>query len=770
MSSFEKLFEEATGWLPHSWQTRFAMNADFPEVLSIPTGLGKTEGYVLMWLWKRFYAEETEKCPRRLVICLPQRSLVDQTKKRIETILDNLKRFEHRAKLKEVKIETLMGGNISKDWIRHPEDSMIIVGTQDQLLSRALNRGYVENPYVWPIHFAWLNNDCLWVMDEIQLMNSGLSTSVQLQAFRDKLETFGSVHTIWVSATPSCHALQTVDRKKDIDDYNVFSLSSEEETQQSKLLQAKKSLTPFEGKAITAETLLRLYKPNTLMLVIVNQVKRAQEIYRKLSKALKKKDIPLGLLHSRFRHEERKDKVDTFLDKGWKGILVTTQVVEAGIDISADTLVTEVSSWPSFVQRCGRCNRFGNQDGQIFWFDPGDKEKDLFPYSLSEIQETRKNLAELTEANPCALKQIPFRIPVARPVLRKKDLLELFSTERDLSGGFLDISPYVRNSTDEDIYVAFRPFDKKSASCKSPVPIDDEDLPSEIQHKIDPREIVSVRISHLRGLLKKNYGWRKAHKQWEKVFADDLVPGMTLILDQCKGGYHSDEGWTGEAKHIPQDLNLDLERSNIDDEDGRTFSANKFVTLDQHSREAEEEMGKLLASLPLVNEHQEVLLTATLHHDIGKAHPAFQEMLTRELPPGDEMRNKIWAKSKYYSKMEERPGFRHEVASMLQRRKEGASPLEQYLILAHHGKVRTRIQPRLTIEKIPDTSETRFACGVWDGDELKGDYGEICFDAMDFGENSWAQIYENLLDEHGPFRLAYLESLVRIADWRASNR
>ena len=41
------------------------------------------------------------------------------------------------------------------------------------LLSRALNRGYGMSRYRWPMHFGLLNNDCLWVMDEVQLMGRG---------------------------------------------------------------------------------------------------------------------------------------------------------------------------------------------------------------------------------------------------------------------------------------------------------------------------------------------------------------------------------------------------------------------------------------------------------------------------------------------------------------------------------------------------------------------------------------------------------------------
>ena len=52
------------------------------------------------------------------------------------------------------------------------------------LLSRTLNRGYAASRARWPVEFGLLNNDCLWVLDEVQLMGSGLVTTAQLDAFR----------------------------------------------------------------------------------------------------------------------------------------------------------------------------------------------------------------------------------------------------------------------------------------------------------------------------------------------------------------------------------------------------------------------------------------------------------------------------------------------------------------------------------------------------------------------------------------------------------
>ena len=77
--------------------------------------------------------------------------------------------------------------------------------------SRALNRGYAASRFHWPIDFGLLNNDCLWVFDEPQLMANGVSTSAQLAGLRQALGTFGECPSVWMSATLEPGWLDTID-------------------------------------------------------------------------------------------------------------------------------------------------------------------------------------------------------------------------------------------------------------------------------------------------------------------------------------------------------------------------------------------------------------------------------------------------------------------------------------------------------------------------------------------------------------------------------
>src|SRR3546814_201046 len=115
-----------------------------------------------------------------------------------------------------VSVHVLMGGEPDlKSWAEYPEEDMILIGTQDMLLSRALMRGYGMSRYQWPVHFALLHNDAMWVFDEVQLMGAGLTTSAQLEAFRRSsgFPLAKSSRSLWVSATLNPAWLETVDFK-----------------------------------------------------------------------------------------------------------------------------------------------------------------------------------------------------------------------------------------------------------------------------------------------------------------------------------------------------------------------------------------------------------------------------------------------------------------------------------------------------------------------------------------------------------------------------
>lgn len=144
------------------------------------------------------------------------------------------------------------------------------------------------------------------------------------------------------------------------------------------------------------------------ILIIVNTINKAIEMYKKL----KEEGIEnVNLLHSRFIQEDRGEKERSIKefskDRNEPGIWITTQIVEASLDIDFDMLYTEMSTLDSLFQRLGRCYRsreytentpnvkiyIKNTSGVGYIYDKEIYEKSielLEPYNCQILKEATK--------------------------------------------------------------------------------------------------------------------------------------------------------------------------------------------------------------------------------------------------------------------------------------------------------------------------------------------------------------------------------------------
>ena len=790
-------FKKATDFDPYPYQTELAERRDPPVLLKIPTGAGKTEAVVLGWLYRRFeHPNEVvrDSTPRRLVYCLPMRTLVEQTVERIRCWLERLGMED------DAKVVKLMGGEPRTQWYLHPEKPFIVVGTQDMLLSRALNRGYGTGYNMWPVEYGLLNNDCLWVMDEVQLMANGLPTSTQLAGLRGKLETYGPGRSIWMSATARSDWLDTVDHRAP-PAARVMELGSADlaDPRLGKRHHARKvvarSTVDFKMRKETAELIAEKHESGTLTLAIVNTVERAQKLYAELVKPRNKflPDVEKVLAHSRFREGDRQQKQDRIaapLSPAGR-VVVATQAVEAGVDISARMLITELAPWASMVQRFGRCNREGKYErGEVLWMDV---EKDTAPYDAEEIDHARGIMESLhgKSVGPAALENMGENMQEAdhTTVIRRRDVVGLFDTTPDLSGSYLDVSQYVRGTDETSVSVFWR---------------DVPEGPDEKEPKPRHNETVNVPIGGARGGPKgirdslgdghKAWRWDFLDDLWREVQQRDIHPGMTLMLDAKHGGYSSDTGWDASSKGRVgpiENLGEDGEPEDGLGSEPTNTSQRKWVSLPDHSRHVEAEMRVILDVLSGQFEPGilEAVALAALYHDTGKAHPAFQEMLRKggEGPP----EGVLLAKSRGNGRMDRRH-FRHELGSALALLEhahvstDDVRGLAAYLVAAHHGKVRLGIrslpgQRTGNKDSNPDpdrllgyrVSEPEILPPVdlGEGSRLLETTLDMSIAQIGLSENggpSWLERSLALLERLGPFRLAYLEAIVRAADIRAS--
>ncbi|MEM0217687.1 MAG: CRISPR-associated helicase Cas3' [Candidatus Nezhaarchaeales archaeon] len=103
-----------------------------------------------------------------------------------------------------------------------------------------------------------------------------------------------------------------------------------------------------------ASKALELSSSYDRVLIVLNTIRRALQVYRRLKEELgSHKPI---LLHSKFKRADRNDKLND-IEKKEKWLLVSTQVIESGVNISANALITDMAPANNLVQRAGRVAR-----------------------------------------------------------------------------------------------------------------------------------------------------------------------------------------------------------------------------------------------------------------------------------------------------------------------------------------------------------------------------------------------------------------------------
>ncbi len=795
VTNFNQMATTASGHQPYPWQSRVAAEG-LPELLAVETGAGKTAGVVLPWLWRRRLHPDIAvraATPHWLVFCLPLRVLVEQVEADVRVWLDSLGLTDM------VPLHVAMGGreDARDPWRLHPERDAIVLGTVDMLISRALNRGYGASRFSWPIDYGLFNNGTHWIFDEVQLLGPALATGRQLQGLRRILQTALPTSSTWMSATVDPPALRTVDNPT-LD--SIVTLTDQDRANErlATRLGATKTVRQIEvdrgdkgRSAVLARELVARHRPGTLSLAVLNTVRTAREVHAEVIRQIC--DVPVTLLHSRFRPGDRRERVQEVLadlDPAGPGrVVVSTQVVEAGVDLSAATLLTEAAPWPSIVQRAGRCNRDGlTDDAVMLW---AESLKITAPYEEADVAATTVALRGLEGMACTATSMRELDVSVVRQVhavLRRDDLLGLFDTAPDLSGNDIDIAPFIRVTDELDLQMAWRPLEGARPTQEQPTPTADELCPVPAGKEI--RE-----LSQEGGLWRLDHLGRGQHT-WVRLTPSDVRPGIVVLADSSDGGYSPAQGWdptlhdpVPAAGHPTPSGLVDVEEAVGDDP--VTYASGTWVTLHDHLRDVEAEVRTIFGSLAppgLEAGMTEAAAVAGRLHDVGKAHQVFQNTMQRSAPEADRASRSTggpWAKSGGpHRPRHSPPFFRHELASALALLSDGkgalwgvAEPeLVVYLVAAHHGRI------RLGIRSVPQEEDGR-VLGVADGDPMPAvqipggelppcrlSLGTVQLGRGADGAMSWAGRALALLerDDIGPFRLSYLEAIVRLADWRAS--
>lgn len=331
------------------------VTAGYNVIIQAPTGAGKTRAALYPFLYGLGKNRQSGfgKLPRKCIYSVPMRVLAKQFFNEYAAIIDN-----HNVKYGLDISKAIQTGDQAND----PElRSNLIFATIDQTLS-----SFLIAPYSLPRRKANINAAAVMgaylVFDEFHLYDpiSTLPTTLEMLKILHGITPF-----VLMTATFSHDMLHGL---AEILQAVVVPSDDDERRELEHIPSQQKERRYFVAEQpLDATAILNRHQRRSL--VICNTVARAQALYEALIEQSERSTTEVILLHSRFLREDRDSIEDTiisrFNDESLSTIVLATQAIEVGVDISADVLHTELAPANAILQRAGRCARRQNEQGTV---------------------------------------------------------------------------------------------------------------------------------------------------------------------------------------------------------------------------------------------------------------------------------------------------------------------------------------------------------------------------------------------------------------------
>ena len=344
--------------------------------LTVPTGGGKTIASVI---WALRHAISHNK--KRVIIAIPFTSIIVQTAAKLREIFGDENVVEHHSAMNESTADerSLLA---CENW-----DAPIIVTTNVQLFESMFSN---RRSACRKLHSI---ANSVVILDEVQTLPLTF-----LQLIVDGMATYAKLFgTSFLFCTASQPILDG-ERKgsaekpfKGIPRDKIRPIVSEDMRLHDKLRRAKITIdtNPYSYESLAVELL-----KHKRALCIVSSRKHALELYNELSKKSETTAIHLSRSMCSAHILEKIDGIKEMLADPEKEIrVVSTQLIEAGVDIDFPVVYRQLAGLDSILQAAGRCNREGRaKEGQTVVFSFADDRQASF---LRFATDTMKDMISL---------------------------------------------------------------------------------------------------------------------------------------------------------------------------------------------------------------------------------------------------------------------------------------------------------------------------------------------------------------------------------------
>ena len=576
-SRFPEFFAAVNGGSqPFTWQCELLdfilERGEWPRQIGAPTGAGKSSVVDIHVFANAVAASRGPRVPRRLHTVVNRRALVDNQADRAYALASKLADALDRncnGILGDVAraLVSLRGdsgrlplevghlrGDLPSKTLPLSELSAcsVIAATPDMWGSRLLFRGYGSSRNARPREAAFVGMDSVIVIDESHLSRQLVVTARRIAELQCREESLG-VPTLQVTETTA--TVVTPEEDACTIQVKTAALEDRADALLRKRLNATKTLSyvgveEWNGRPKNAHVIrtivseaIRLHgKFGATIGVIVNHVDTATNV----AAALRKAGLTALTLVGRMRpwdlEQIRGSHPDAFTIKGdpTVDVVVSTQTLEVGVDVSFKALVTELAPGSSLAQRWGRVNRLGEfAESEVVVVGPSSIQavsKDAPPYSADDLVagfEWVERLRQVGSVAPTVLEQYP--APPAR--LQRKVLqrveradLDFFARTSDQLVSEPSLELWLRDDLEED--QAMLGMVVRDNLPEEPIPA------LELLRAFPPRaeEVFPGKIADVRNLLQKQEVLRAFVYRNEEVllWSEDetpLAPGDVVIVE-----------------------------------------------------------------------------------------------------------------------------------------------------------------------------------------------------------------------------------------------